>query len=114
MEADEVLVSGSRVLTESGRAVLAAVEGLRYGKSAAGYHGGATLAEVAIPLLGLVPPGGEVPAGWTVRAGGEPSWWAGATGTSVAEVPAPVAPRKQSRRKAPAPQEDGLFDAPAA
>ncbi|GLZ51339.1 BREX-2 system phosphatase PglZ [Actinomycetospora sp. NBRC 106378] len=113
VEADEVLVSGPRVLTESGRAVLAAVEGLRYGKAAAGYHGGATLAEVAIPLIGLVPPGAEIPDGWSVRVGGAPAWWDGHE-TPTPEVVVPAPSRKQPRRKAAVQEGDGLFDAPAA
>jgi hypothetical protein len=59
---DEVLVAGPRVLTPEGRAILAATEELRYGREAHGYHGGASLAEVAIPLVVLLPPGTDPPA----------------------------------------------------
>lgn len=113
VEPDEVLVSGPRVLTESGRVVLAAVEGLRYGNAAAGYHGGATLAEVAIPLIGLVPPGVEIPEGWSVRVGGAPDWWDGHE-TPTPDVVVPAPPRKPPRRKPAVQEGDGLFDAPAA
>lgn len=111
VQPDEVLISGPRVLAEPGSVVLAAVEGLRYGKSAAGYHGGASLAEVAIPVIGLVPPGGEVPDGWTVRAGGAPYWWGAAPSAPLAEVATPA--RKATRRKPSISQEDALFETPA-
>lgn len=111
-EPDEVAVDGPRVLTDDGRAVLAAVEGLRYGKESAGYHGGATLAEVAIPLIALLPPGVEDLPGWAVRSAAPPSWWSGAEPVP----PAPTAvesPRRPARTpRAPA-QSEGLFDAPA-
>jgi len=51
---DEVLVAGPRVLLHDGRAVLAVDERLRYGPLKAGYHGGASPAEVLVPVLFLV------------------------------------------------------------
>lgn len=113
---DEVLVSGPRVLTESGRAVLAAVERLRYGKSSAGYHGGATLAEVAIPLIGLLPPGVDELPGWIPRTVAAPAWWTGTTSPApVADVTtaSPPSTRKPPRRRVAPVQSEGLFDAPA-
>src|SRR5674536_340483 len=50
----EVLVTGRRVRLHDGRAVLAVDERLRYGPLKAGYHGGASPAEVVIPLYFLV------------------------------------------------------------
>ncbi|WP_219414042.1 BREX-2 system phosphatase PglZ [Pseudonocardia nigra] len=109
---DEVLVTGPRVLTPEGRAILAATEELRYGRESHGYHGGATLAEVAIPLVVLLPPGTETPAGWTWRAPGGPAWWTG--GAAVAPLPPPpLSPSQKRRRKPVAPQAEALFDAPA-
>src|SRR5664279_2329557 len=52
--ADEVLVDGRRVVKHGGRAVLAVNERLRYGPLKAGYHGGASPAEVIVPVLYLV------------------------------------------------------------
>src|SRR5664280_918614 len=68
----EVLVTGRRVRLHDGRAVLAVDERLRYGPLKAGYHGGASPAEVVIPLYFLVSGGqtdgtGLVPADQQVR-----------------------------------------------
>src|SRR5690606_21310979 len=57
---DEVFVAGTRVLLHDGAAVLPVTERLRYGPLKAGYHGGATPAEVVVPVIVLVP-GAEVP-----------------------------------------------------
>lgn len=46
----EVLVDGSRVRNASHEAILAVDEGVRYTSRKAGYHGGLSLAEVAIPV----------------------------------------------------------------
>ena len=105
---DEVLLTGPRVLTPDGRAVLAASEHIRYGKRAYGYHGGATLAEVAIPLMVLLPPGMEVLDGWYPHTLGAPAWW---TGDPVA-APVPVAPRRARRKTAPPPVAQDLFSVP--
>ncbi|MDN5859653.1 MAG: BREX-2 system phosphatase PglZ [Pseudonocardia sp.] len=108
VEAAEVLVSGPRVLTETGTAVLAATEDVRFGARAHGYHGGATLAEVAIPLIVLLPPGVAQPAGW-YPAAGPPPWW---SGTAVTD-PVPAAlPRRTAAKKAAAGAGEGLFELP--
>lgn len=102
--ADEVLVSGSRVLAPGGRAVLAVSEGVRYGSRAHGYHGGAALAEVAIPLLVLLPPGLDGVEGWYPHSAGAPPWW------SAARTPAPAPMAVPSRRRrVEAPPEPDLF-----
>ncbi|GAA0926822.1 BREX-2 system phosphatase PglZ [Pseudonocardia zijingensis] len=107
--ADEVSVGGARVLTLDERVILAATEDVRYGPRAHGYHGGATLAEVAIPLIGLLPPGVAMPEGWTTHTIGPPSWWDGAT-----PVVTPVAaPKRRSSKKAPTQNGDGLFELPS-
>jgi PglZ domain len=71
----EVLVSGRRVLLHDGTAVLAVDENLRYGPLKSGYHGGASPAEVVVPVVVLVP--GAVPANSDLRLAPpqEPSWW---------------------------------------
>ncbi|MGH3292555.1 MAG: BREX-2 system phosphatase PglZ, partial [Trebonia sp.] len=71
----EVLVTGGRVLLHDGTAVLAVDEKLRYGPIKAGYHGGASAAEVVVPVTVLVP--GAVPADSRLRLAPpqEPSWW---------------------------------------
>jgi len=70
---DEVLVRGGRVM--GGEAVLAVDEGLRYGPLRSGYHGGASLAEVTVPLVVLTRPGTPAPAGWRAALPQAPVWW---------------------------------------
>ena len=72
---DEVLLEGRRVLLGDGRVVAAVDETLRYTPRAEGYHGGAALAELAIPVLVVVRRGTEPPAGWGVAAAQQPEWW---------------------------------------
>ncbi len=97
---DEVRVAGERVLDHGGAAVLAVDEGLWYGPLKAGYHGGASPAEVVVPVVVLVP--GVVPAGTGLRAAPpqEPGWWWG-----------PVAPASAAPA-APPPAVPTLFDPP--
>lgn len=83
---DEVLVHGRRVLAEGGRAVLAVDETLRYGPTKAGYHGGASPAEVVVPIVVLVP-GENVPDGWKLAPSQEPLWWS-VVATGAAARPA--------------------------
>ncbi|WP_300007712.1 BREX-2 system phosphatase PglZ [Pseudonocardia sp.] len=108
----EVLLHGPRILTPGGRAVLAATDDIRYGaRAGGGYHGGATLAEAAIPLLVLVPPGAQVPVGWTVRpAGRVPAWWTAAPASAPAPPVRPAGPSRARGR--PAPQAESLFELP--
>jgi hypothetical protein len=71
-EEDEVLVSGRRVLAAGGAAVLAVDEDLRYGPLKAGYHGGASPAEVIVPVCILgVPPDLSL----QLAPPQEPAWW---------------------------------------
>ncbi|MGH3906373.1 MAG: hypothetical protein ACRDTE_19670, partial [Pseudonocardiaceae bacterium] len=102
---DEIEVSGPRVLAPGGQVVLAATENLRYGNRAHGYHGGATLAEVAIPFVVLLSPGMDLLDEWHPHTMGEPGWW---NGDQV--PPAPVAPPPAKRRtQRPAPPAEDLF-----
>ena len=85
---DEVLLTGSRVLAGGGSIVAPWVEDLRYGHKAAGYHGGASAAEVTIPLLVFA--GNDVdlaPAGWQPAGEQAPSWWEGAAEPAVGDGP---------------------------
>lgn len=73
LAADEVLVSGSRVLTPSNSAVLAVNERLRYGPLKAGYHGGAAPAEVVVPIAVLAPT--TLSHALEPAPPAEPDWW---------------------------------------
>ena len=66
---------GSRVLTADHRAVLAVDEGLRYGPLKAGYHGGASAAEVVVPVAVLVPGENRNPLGLPLLPPQMPTWW---------------------------------------
>ena len=74
----EVLVQGERVLLpqRGGPAVLAVDERIRFGPLKAGYHGGASPAEVVVPVAILV--SGAVPDGADLELAPpqEPDWWA--------------------------------------
>lgn len=74
-EDGEVRVRGRRVLDHDGDAVLAVDERLRYGPLKAGYHGGASPAEVVVPVCILT--AGAVPDGWTLAPPQAPAWWRG-------------------------------------
>lgn len=73
----EVELAGPRVLISGGRVTLPWREDLRYTARRAGYHGGASLAEVVIPVVALVPAEGPVPSGWTLlpTERTHPDWW---------------------------------------
>jgi len=75
VEPDEVEVSGRRVLTADGRAVLAVSEGLRYGPLKAGYHGGASPAEVVVPIVVLLPDEHTNDLALPLLPPQAPAWW---------------------------------------
>ncbi|MEU2179642.1 BREX-2 system phosphatase PglZ [Streptomyces thermolilacinus] len=79
----EIAVSGPRVRTRGGRAVLPWREDLRYTSRQAGYHGGASLAEVTVPVITLVPSADLIPEGWTLLPAERiaPGWWHGEEAT---------------------------------
>lgn len=82
----EVRIRGSRVLLHGGDAVLAVDERLRYGPLKAGYHGGASPAEVVVPLCVLAT--GNPPNGWTPAPPQSPAWWRTSVTPVVAAEPA--------------------------
>lgn len=105
---DEVLVEGRRVL-DGANAILAVDEDLRYTSRKAGYHGGASLSEVAVPLLVLRPRPLEetedawtqgLPAGWTFASDQRPVWWS----------TRPEAPRTETRASEAPAEDAGMFD----
>ncbi|MFI9487355.1 BREX-2 system phosphatase PglZ [Promicromonospora sp. NPDC052451] len=95
----EVLVSGARVAAESGQVVLLWREDRRYGPAKAGYHGGASLAEITVPVLVYQRSLAQTaPAGWEAAPPQTPTWWNDpAVRPDAAQVPA--APVRKSRRK---------------
>jgi hypothetical protein len=73
----EVTVRGPRVITPGGEVVAAVDESIHYTPRKAGYHGGASPAEVVVPVITLFPSESLVPAGWYAydAIGHSPSWW---------------------------------------
>ncbi|AMB59185.1 hypothetical protein AWU67_10275 [Microterricola viridarii] len=111
--ADEITLAGPRVLAPGGSAVLARAEGLRYTAKAAGYHGGASLAELTVPIVVLRPTGAATPNGWLDAPPQAPEWWY--EGSPVAaSVPAATAQlKKRVTKPKSAPANDvAMFDLP--
>jgi len=71
----ELKVRGRRVLLGDGAVVLPWRENLRYTAKRAGYHGGASAAEVAVPLAVFDSGVAESVAGWVPAKPPEPVWW---------------------------------------
>ncbi|MFD8383138.1 BREX-2 system phosphatase PglZ [Streptomyces sp. NPDC059679] len=73
----EVALFGPRVVwPEPGASIVALWDAdSRYTSRKAGYHGGASLAEFAIPVLAFLPFGAEPPNGWRELGDQRPDWW---------------------------------------
>ncbi|MGW6096979.1 BREX-2 system phosphatase PglZ [Streptomyces sp. NPDC055157] len=73
----EIEIRGDRVLEGGGSIVVPWREDIRYTARKAGYHGGASLAEVTVPVLTLVAVAEQTPKGWVglPRERSTPSWW---------------------------------------
>ncbi|MBI3156219.1 MAG: BREX-2 system phosphatase PglZ [Burkholderiales bacterium] len=109
--AKEVLLAGGRVLTPDGetRVVCLWSEAARYTGRKNGYHGGASPAEVLVPLAVLAPFGVNVP-GWKPAPPQQPEWW-DLPAIAVKGV-APPAPAQKTTTRRPAPKpagQGGLF-----
>ncbi|MFF8102842.1 BREX-2 system phosphatase PglZ [Streptomyces sp. NPDC016640] len=74
----EIALTGPRVVwPEPGASIVALWDAdSRYTALKAGYHGGASLAEVTIPVLAFLPFGAEPPKGWRELGDQRPVWWA--------------------------------------
>lgn len=110
----ETVLAGPRVLAGNGRITAAWREDLRYTARQAGYHGGASLAEVTVPVITLAPSDGPIPSGWTLLPAERtaPDWWRGGE-TALAHVDAVVpAPAAKSRGKKADLQSEGIFMLP--
>ncbi len=111
----EVELAGPRVVTDTQRIVALWDTQVRYRHRKAGYHGGASLAEVTIPLLAYAPRGAQPPAGWVAVDSRPPNWWTPPAPTSAPSPPALTKTRSKPRTK-PTPARERLevlFDLPA-
>ncbi|HEX6968591.1 MAG TPA: BREX-2 system phosphatase PglZ [Micromonosporaceae bacterium] len=111
----EVELTGPRVIAPDNRVVALWDPGLRYRPGRAGYHGGASLAEVTVPLLAfLMPNATEIPTGWAAVDSREPEWWRTTAPVSRPQQPLPP-PRTlpKPRRRTVEPAGSVLFDIPA-
>ncbi|WP_426499886.1 BREX-2 system phosphatase PglZ [Streptomyces sp. D54] len=112
-EAGELALVGPRVLENGGEIVAPWREDIRYTPRKAGYHGGASLAEVTVPVLALVPSTNLVPSGWTLLPGERipPAWWRGTTDPVPDEAAAPAQSSK-TRQKLQQQDGEGIFAMP--
>lgn len=110
----EVELTGPRVIAPDNRIVALWDPQLRYRQARAGYHGGASLAEVTVPLLAfLMPNATDIPKGWAALGNLEPDWWRPAQAEpEPTRPPAPQAAVPKPRRKVAEAQEPALFDVP--
>lgn len=81
----EVRLRGPRVLLGDGDVRAAVSETLRYKQRSEGYHGGAALAELAIPFVVLTRRGARV-AGYKAVGSVAPAWWLGPVETEWSEA----------------------------
>ncbi|MEV0082900.1 BREX-2 system phosphatase PglZ [Saccharopolyspora sp. NPDC050642] len=97
----EVALSGPRVVYGDGTLVAPWRENIRYTPRKAGYHGGASLAEMTVPVLVLLPTLEQLPSDWHVlpRESSEPGWWE-SRGPRAAALPVPEPPVKSRKVKA--------------
>ncbi|MEU0842294.1 BREX-2 system phosphatase PglZ [Streptomyces sp. NPDC005962] len=116
----EIALSGPRVVAPEPDGEITALwdADSRYTSQKAGYHGGASLAEVAIPVLAFLPFGAEPPSGWRELGSQQPPWWSLAPDASErapvrpATAAAPSAPAKKPSKQAAelARSHDSLFE----
>jgi PglZ domain len=97
--AGEIELSGPRVLEGGGCVIVPWREDIHYTPRKAGYHGGVSLAEMAVPVLVLLPDLDARPKGWAVLPPEEtvPAWW---TGRPVAAETTPEVPETAKQRQA--------------
>lgn len=98
---DELLVSGPRVLAPGGQAIMAVADGLRYASKRAGYHGGASLSELAIPIIVIKPRGADDPSNWVEAPPQEPIWWNEPSREAPLTVSPPAAPKRAPKTSKP-------------
>jgi hypothetical protein len=104
----EIELAGPRVLCGDGRIVVPWREDIHYTRRRAGYHGGASLAELTVPVLVAVPTSEQVPAGWSVLTPDAmaPAWWERQVEPAAEATPVP---RPRRVRPMPATVTEPLF-----
>lgn len=102
----EIELAGPRVLYGDGRVVVPWREDIRYVKRHSGYHGGAALAEMTVPVLVLLPKADLLPKGWSILSTEmvTPQWW-----ESRRTTPAAVQPVAKVRKSKPVDDNVPLF-----
>lgn len=111
-KAGEVLVAGPRVALDGGQAVLLWRDDARYGPARAGYHGGASLAELTVPVLVYQRSLAQTaPDGWEPAPPQAPAWWNDpVVEAKVDLVAAPPHSRRSRKRTATETTDPALFD----
>jgi hypothetical protein len=114
---DEIQLIGPRVMDCGGTLIAAVTEQVRYTSRRAGYHGGASLAEMTVPVLVFLPEDTPVPTGWVALPPWHvmPQWWAAPTDLPApSTVPAAVGTEQlRPPRKTVKPvQDEALFPLP--
>ncbi len=114
-EPGEVALTGPRVLYGDGHIVAPWRENIRYTHRRSGYHGGASPAEMTVPILILLPSPDLLPSRWSVLPpeSTRPAWWEPRRTSEPAQSGGVAAPVKPVKRKGKAVAEhggvDGLF-----
>ncbi|WP_217614698.1 BREX-2 system phosphatase PglZ [Cellulomonas sp. GbtcB1] len=108
----EVLVSGPRVALDGGQVVVLWRDDARYGAARAGYHGGASLAELTVPVLVYQRSLAQTaPDGWEPAPPQAPVWWHDPVVEVKVGAPAVKGTGRRSRRKPVVDRaEPALFD----
>jgi hypothetical protein len=114
VSADEMAVSGGRVVTPDGthKVVCLWGESTRYAGKKNGYHGGLSPQEVTVPLSVFAPMGLNL-TGWGIAPPSQPEWWELPPMPHSAPVVAQLVPQPKTakRKSAPAPAQPELFEA---
>ncbi|MDX2853110.1 BREX-2 system phosphatase PglZ [Streptomyces sp. PA03-3a] len=106
---DEVQLAGPRVLEGEGTVTVLWREDQRYTPRKAGYHGGAALAEMTVPVLVLLPSAEVLPSGWSVLSPEvvTPPWWHEPGRKDVPAAPQPSSGSSPVTRKKAEPPRAG-------
>jgi hypothetical protein len=105
-EPGEVALTGPRVGEGDGSVVVPWRDDIRYTQRRSGYHGGAALSEMTVPILALVPSVEHLPDGWHLLTAGAviPQWWEPASARTTPAAEVVEAPARGRKRKAPEPE----------